>query len=331
MAEQNEINWLDGIANVPGIVEKICPGRHVRQNEWQPQWNNMYLPPNGMGHRYDYISDYDCIFNHPMDDMGNQHLQENQELWQTLQDAKNQGCPLQIPDLAHFTNGGAAQQIVKDYGFRGGLKKINEDENHDDVCANLSWWSPVLTDAERNILRGHLGEVIQPFIEGEDDDLDALKNQFATSDAFQPNPRRYGSHLFRYKQNELCGTYSQLIHGELCYKILGTFGYKKEVIHTVLVCSNADGALQFAGYPDVLTPEEDINNEAVITRDDIGNGYWRPQATGGDEILRLQTHWQNYPRYRRWEHVAFAFHIPDDEIMVCDSPLDHHCTLGWKW
>ena len=315
MAGQNVI-WLDRIANVPGIVEKICPERHVRQNEWQPQWNNIYLAKNDY-HSYDYISDYECIFNHPMDRMGNQHLQENQELWQTLQDVKNQGCPLQITDLAHFTNGGAAQQIVNDYGFRGGLKKINEGENHDDVCANLSWWSPVLTDADRNILRGHLGEVIQPFIEGENDNLDALKKQFATSDAFQPNPRRYGSHLFRYEQNELCETYSQLIHDELCYKILGTFGYKKEVMHTVLVCSDTDGAGQFAGYPDVLTPEEDINNEAVITRDDIGNWYWRPQATGGGrKILRLNAHLQNYPLYRRWEHVAFAFHIPDDEIMV---------------
>ena len=328
MAEQNGINWLNGIANVPGIVEKICPGRHIRQNEWQPQWNETYLSPINR-HKYDYISDYECIFNHPMDHVVKQRLQETRKkkkLWKSLQAAKAQGCSLQIKDLAHFTNPEAAKKIVTvDNGFRGGLKKINEDENHYDVCANLSWWSPVLIDAERNILRRHLGEVIQPFIEGEDDDLDALKDQFATSDAFQPNPRRYGSHLFRYEQNELCETYSKLIHDELCYKILGTFGYKQEVMHTVLVCSKADGAGQFAGYPDVLTPEEDINNEAVITRDsDIGNWYWRPQATGGGGILRLEAHWQFYPQYRRWEHVAFAFHIPDGKIMVCESLPDHH-------
>ena len=333
MAGQNVI-WLDGIANGPGTVEKISPGRHVRQNEWQPQWNDMYLPLNGMGHRYDYISDYDCIFNHPMDGIvGNQKLQYNRGGWQNLQDAKNQGWPLEITDLAHFTNDGAAKQIVKEYGFRGGLKKINEDRSHCNVFAKLSWWSPVFTDAEKNSLRGHLGEVIQPFTDPEEgDDLDALKNQFATSDAFQPNAWRYGRHLFRYEQNELCETYSELVDDELCYKILGTFGYKQEVMHAVLVCSQVDGAGQFSDYPDVLTPEEDINNEAVITRDsDIGNWYCRPQATGGSDILRLQAHWQNYPRYRRWEYVAFAFHIPDDEIMVCDSPLDHHCTLGWKW
>ena len=142
----------------------------------------MYLQPNGIGHRCDYISDYDCIFNHPMDGIvGNQKLQYNQGGWQNLQDAKNQGWPLEITDLAHFTNDGAAKQIVKEYGFRGGLKKINEDRSHFNVFAKLSWWSPVFTDAEKNSLRGHLGEVIQPFTNPEEgDDLDALKNQFAT-------------------------------------------------------------------------------------------------------------------------------------------------------
>ena len=122
----------------------------------------------------------------------------------------------------------------------------------------------------------------------------------------------------------MCDHYSQLIDGEPRYKVLGTFGYKQEVMHSVLVCSETDGAGEFACYPDVLFPMEDFYSEAVITRDDFDNWYWRPHATGGGEILRLQAHSQNYPRYRRWEHLAFAFHIPDDEIMVCDSPLDHH-------
>ena len=301
MAGHDVINWLDGKANVG--VEKMCPGRHVRENEWQPGWNNMYRT------QYDYISDYDCIFNHPIDD---QYLQYNQELWQKLQAAKNQGWPLKIKDLAHYTNHAAARQIVNDHGFRGGLKKVNEDENHDDVSARLSWWSPVFTNSQRNSLRGHLGEVIQHFIDEKKDDLDALKDQFATSDAFQPNAERYGSHFFQYDLKALCENYSQsVIHGEPQYKILGTFYYKQEVMHAVLVCSEEDGAGQFSNYPDVP-----VNNEAVVvTRDYDGNWYWRPQATGGGKILRLADHHESYPLYRRWEHVAFAFHIPDDEIM----------------
>ena len=73
---------------------------------------------------------------------------------------------------------------------------------------------------------------------------------------------------------------------------------------------------------------EDFYSEAVITHDDFDNWYWRPQATGGGEILRLQAHSQSYPRYRRWEHVAFAFHIPDGEIMVCDSLADHRKVIN---
>ena len=68
----------------------------------------------------------------------------------------------------------------------------------------------------------------------------------------------------------------------------------------------------FRAYPPVLTPEEDVNNEAVVTRDDNGNWVWKPQATGGTVINRLPDR-NVYPMYRRWEHVAFAFHIPDDQ------------------
>ena len=139
-----------------------------------------------------------------------------------------------------------------------------------------------------------------------------------------PHPDRYGEHVFLYGINELFQRYRQFIDGDPRYKILGTFCYKKEVMHAVIVCSEADGAATFSGYPDVLLPEEDFNNVAAITRDVNGNWYWWPQATGGDKILRLQAHCQSYPLYRRWEHVAFAFHIPFNKIMVCDRLADHY-------
>ena len=134
MAEQDEINWLVGKAKKEGVVEKICPRRHVRQNDWNTKWNNMFRGK----HEYDYISDYECVFNHPMDHTGNQHLKDNQERWRQLQVAKNQGWPLQITDLAHVTEREAAHQIFNDRGFRGRLKKINEDYKHNDVKASLS-------------------------------------------------------------------------------------------------------------------------------------------------------------------------------------------------
>ena len=87
-------------------------------------------------------------------------------------------------------------------------------------------------------------------------------------------------------------------------------------MHAVLVCNQAYGAGMFAAYPDidVLTPEQEIStgSGAVVTRDAMGNWRWKPQATG-TEIWRLSDQittipWQ--PGYRRWENVAFAFHLP---------------------
>ena len=41
-----------------------------------------------------------------------------------------------------------------------------------------------------------------------------------------------------------------------------------------------------------------------------GNWVWNPQAAGS-KIKRL--HDQNvFPKFRKWEHVAFAFHIPNE-------------------
>ena len=83
------------------------------------------------------------------------------------------------------------------------------------------------------------------------------------------------------------------------HKILGTFAYKQEIIHTVLVCSQAYGDGHFVAYPNVPTP--DISNEAVITRDHNGNWLWRPQATA-TELKRLHSNCnlQNVPVHRTW-------------------------------
>ena len=77
------------------------------------------------------------------------------------------------------------------------------------------------------------------------------------------------------------------------------------VVHYQLA---ADGNGLFKEYPHVS--EKDINNEAVVTRDNNGNWVWKPQATG-TEIKRLRYE-NEYPKYRRWQHVAFAFHIPEE-------------------
>lgn len=318
MADQ--IQWLDGEANVPGSVEKICPKRHIRQNQWQSKWNKMYRAKPG----YDYISDYECIFNHPIDNEA--QLDSYPRLSSDLRDAKKQGTRLSITNLAHFTKEETA--IVTSGGFKGGIKKINKDEEGNNVSPKFSWWSPKFDENDRTTVQNTLEQAITPFLTDEDD-ITKLKSQFATSVAFLPTPQslqRYGSHYFQYGIHDLCEHYGSLFDDEVQFKILGTFGYKQEVMHAVLVCSQENGAGMFKAYPSVLTPEEDANNnEAVVTRDTNGNWEWKPQATGGTEITRLSGNLPR-PKFRRWEHVAFAFHIPDEinQIDVHDPESHRH-------
>ena len=370
----DHIQWLDGQAKVPGIVEKICPKRHIRQYEWQIEWNSMYLTDRSTN-VYDYISDYECIFKHPVENS----KYFNGELWGNLQAAKQKGTLISIANLAHFTI--FAEEIIKSGGFRGGLKKINEDANgHGVLEAKFSWWSPIFGEDDIKLVRDTLGVAIQPFIAGlrdqccneddeavsdQDDEMDSdqdiekgsdqdeegsdqigeeggeqsdeideegsehkdekddddqdgyqddlrrLQKQFATSVAFKPNAELHGGWYFQYDITDLCYYYRKHFDCELQFKILGTFSYKKEVMHAVLICRKENGNGLFKEYPPVLTPEEDVNNEAVVTRDKNGNWVWKPQATGA-EIKRLPDEWISYPEYRRWEHVAFAFHIPDE-------------------
>ena len=322
---------------------------------------------NSSEHCYEFISDYECIFKHPVD---TSHKSLYGELWDNLQKAKEQGTSISIVNIAHFTELTFARGIVESGGFRGGMKKINENEKGRDVNAKFLWWSPIFFEDDIKLVRDTLGEAIQPFLDelsdrfhgdgcdqddemdsdqdtekggdqdneggshqndelvdddddddnddndddDQDDDQDALiqlPKQFASSNAFNPTAQLYGNFYFQYGINELCDHYSSCFDGdqELQFKILGTFSYKKEVMHAVLICSQEYGNGPFKLFPPVLTPEEDVNKEAVVTRDNNGNWVWKPQATG-TEIERLLDQRIPYPMYRRWEHVAFAFHIP---------------------
>ena len=402
------IQWLDGQAKVTGIVEKICPKRHIRQDQWQSEWNVEYLNDRSK-YCYDFISDYECIFSHPVSTWHKYFLYR--ELWDNLQTAKRQGTRIPILNLAHFTELPYAAGIITSGGFGERKKKINEDANGHDVKAKFSWWSPIFGKDDIELVRKTLAKAIQPILaerhdqrdnendeeisdqedeassnqdneegvqidedgseqkddqddeeisdqedeacseeeddqddeeisyqedeaskdieegtvamdeEGseEDDDQDddqddlltQLRKQFATSEAFNPNAQRNGNYYFQYDINDLCDCYQIHFNCELQFKQLGTFSYKKEVMYAVLVCSQENGDGLFKEYPSVLTPEEDREkNEAVVTRDKDGHWVWKPQATGSGEIRRLPDEYIRYPKYRRWDHVAFAFHIP---------------------
>ena len=315
MATAGDIPWIDGKAKVYGALEHICPGKHIRSEQWNERMSN-----------YAYISDYECIFPYPLD-IDAFCAQYTQRKWENLQTAKQIGTSIPILDLAHFTDAYCFHKIQKDGYFIGGPKKINEAYDDDgeagsDVIENFSWWSPVFREHDVASVREQLGRAIQPFL---DQNEYQLNSQFATSDAFskQRQARRYGAYYFQYSIQELLNAYESCFGvRELHYKILGTYRYKQEVMHAVLVCSEAN-ATRFSAYPPVLRPSEDVDNGEVVTRDGDGNWVWRPEATG-TEIQRLARVGNRLPWYRRWEQVAFAFYIPDAYNRMVAPDLKHH-------
>ena len=37
------VQWIDGRANQPGVVEKIFPSIHIKQNQWDDDWNEFFV------------------------------------------------------------------------------------------------------------------------------------------------------------------------------------------------------------------------------------------------------------------------------------------------
>ena len=158
MAEQ--IQWLDGRAKDGKSVEKICPKRHITQDQWQSEWNEMYLNDSSE-HCYEFISDYECIFDHPVD-TSRKFLYGG--LWDNLQEAKEQGTRISIVNIAHFTKLSFARKIVESGGFRGRMKKINENSKGRNIKPKFSWWSPIFFEDDIKRVRNTLGAAIQPFL-----------------------------------------------------------------------------------------------------------------------------------------------------------------------
>ena len=84
--------------------------------------------------------------------------------WQNLQAAKLNGTRVPFVDLAHFTIPVRADNIIDDGGFKGGMKKINEDENRHNIEAEFSWWSPKFSENEIDRVRDTLRAAIEPFL-----------------------------------------------------------------------------------------------------------------------------------------------------------------------
>lgn len=314
--------WLIGEKSEKG-EERICPERHVTQAEWCPSFTKDLRSKKKR--RYDYISDYECPFPHPikMKKLWKKGVCQTQ--WNALQKAKQQGYGIPIEELAHFTSENISNSIIEDGGFRGQEKKINMKRKRD-VIANLSWWRPVFPDDVPEKLRDHLSKHLSKFADTGVDNFDDIRSQFAKSQVFRPEKRGHIECYFQFSIPSILRHYRNYIglENDLEFSILGTFLYEKEIMHAVLVWSKGiEGHEQFSRYP--VIPEE----ESIITRDDNGRWMWYPQATTRKKIKRFKRFSktdEDDVKHALWENVAFAFYLRPNDVFKIDLN-GQLCTL----
>ena len=59
----------------------------------------------------------------------------------------------------------------------------------------------------------------------------------------------------------------------------------------------------------------------MVARDGDGNWVRKPQAMA-TEIQRRGS-FETSPKYRRWEHLGFAFYLQSDDYIPVEDILDH--------
>ncbi|XP_072095788.1 uncharacterized protein [Mobula birostris] len=182
----------------------------------------------------------------------------------------------QPTQLSHVTTFNAAKEIFS----RGRFTSRKWKQIGENVKEYFSWWSFEIDQLEIERERNKY------------QNTDILLHCFS-SPAFQRGSR-YGNFKFTYDISSLMDMYQ----GSVCagqppeVRVLGTFRYKQEVMHAVVV--SCPGTSLFDDCPDIPS-----DPEAVISKSDQG-WMWRPDSTGLDLP----------PFYRSWDHVGFAFHLP---------------------
>lgn len=229
-----------------------------------------------------------------------------------------------IKTLVHATTPKAAASILVN-GFKP--KEKNLGTQLPDDKRNLIWWS-ISPDKEDIVSYSRQCEEFTKLFMKEKREIDLelnrdfkklLNDNFCSSPPFCITSR-YGNVIFECTIDQLLIAYrSQYCKKkELKFRVLGTFAYKQEVMHAIIVCPSSEMTI----LPEVPT---DGNNPVTYH---LGTLQWRPETTGY-KANHYTTVFKNIEtkKKRRWEHIAFAFLIPDgqNQGLLIDN-LDMHVT-----
>ena len=197
-------------------------------------------------------------------------------------------CQFRIRSLIHATTPEAALEILgSKQGCECRFKAKEKDLNSCKI--NLLWWG-IKPEAEN----------INVYEERAKKCGIVRNGKVCSTPPFDNITSRYGNIMFEYSMTDLLEAYSfQFCDRKTpAFRVLGTFAYKQEVMHVVLICRPD----QSEDLPGEIQDLPDCTPEKSVIYKDGEEWVWIPDTT----IEK----WSILPWYRRWEHATFAFHLP---------------------
>ncbi|XP_032889954.1 uncharacterized protein LOC116981214 [Amblyraja radiata] len=203
--------------------------------------------------------------------------------YKVLRAGESDRASFQPTHLSHVTTFTGAQGIFSSGTFSSHIPKNIGVKEH------FSWWSPEISENEKEREKNKYKQIIEANARPSD-----TIHHFFNSPPFQEESR-YGNFKFTYDMKSLFEMYENSVCGgrRAEFRVLGTFKYKQEVMHAVVVCPPSDVVPLFSRCPPVGN-----DTQAVVSKS--GHGWmWRPDSTRN----KLKP-------YCCWDHVSLAFYLP---------------------
>ncbi|KAK3599207.1 hypothetical protein CHS0354_012813 [Potamilus streckersoni] len=294
MASINK-QWLQ-IKRSDYVQEYFMIGEFIQSDNW-----GRSSPPNFVPNNYPYIKD--CI-----EFCGNRYGK----------DVKNE---IRVTEITHGTSCKNMPSIIKDGGFKPNTKYIPGIGYMD-----LVWFGLKIGETEIDCVKEKYKWSAQTLLKYglSMRTVDSVTSHFASTAPFQPMSR-YGNFKFTLSIQEVLHKYGmqfcQISCGRPLMRKLGTFAYKMETMHVILVCPpgtyNTGQCPLLFGDP-IIQPDENL-----------GTWIWRPHSTG-DQGVSVTPSGDVSARFKRWEHVVFAFYVPKGRYLRIDNLNDHLSMCLWQ-
>ncbi|KAL3879422.1 hypothetical protein ACJMK2_031720 [Sinanodonta woodiana] len=218
---------------------------------------------------------------------------------------------IHVTEMTHATSFECMRSIIVDGGFKSREKFLPGIGP-----LSLVWFGLKIDEREIDCMKERCKVEVQRQVQGVPEEIaDQVLYQTARTPAFQPRSM-HGNCKFTIGIKEVMHAYSSDLDLEM--KILGTFAYQQEIMHAILVC--------LPNSPNTHTLPPLFSNPLIQRDTQLEKWIWKPHSTGNTYIYYIDS---IIPKFIRWEHVTFAFEVPDGSILRIPN-LEERVSLCLK-